>query len=109
MKLKSYKSDGCTGWFDGFWVDCCEDHDKDYWKGGTKKERKLSDKRLRKCVHDRVYLKYNGLAAFVWSNMMYIGVRILGAPWLPLMNARWGFGRPYTWGNLGYGIIKKEI
>lgn len=100
--MKPFVSDGCSGWFDGFWVNCCYAHDEDYYKGGTKEERKLSDQRLRFCVYKIVSSRYGKPVGYVWSSLMYYGVRIFGAPWWPWMNARWGFKRTYKRGNLGY-------
>jgi hypothetical protein len=48
-----FKSDGCTLFPDGNYCECCVDHDKDYYFGGTGKERWRSDKRLYKCVRAR--------------------------------------------------------
>lgn len=101
--MRPFKSDGCTLWFDGFWVDCCYDHDQDYYHGGSKEDRKKSDQKLRQCVYDKVIKKgYSKLSAAALSWSMYIGVRIGGMPWLPLLNARWGYKREYKLGNLGY-------
>jgi len=79
------KSDGCTLIAEGKIHDCCVAHDKEYFRGGTRKERRSSDKRLYECVckkggRDRVF------APFIW-----LGVRIGGLPFLPT-KFRWGFG-----------------
>lgn len=79
-----FKGDGCSLWPDGDYGDCCLAHDRDYYRGGTKAERKASDKRLRDCVRAKGH-KYI-------SRMMYIGVRIGGVSWLPTP-FRWGFGQ----------------
>jgi hypothetical protein len=81
--LAYLKSDGCSWWFDGCWRECCEIHDYEYCKGGTKEERKLSDKRLRDCVAS----KGHKVVAYI----MYIGVRVFGMSFLPT-SFRWGFG-----------------
>ena len=78
-----FKSDGCSSFPDGDYVDCCVAHDVDYYFGGTEAERKSSDKRLYKCVRKKGH-KY-------LSVMMYIGVRIGAVRWLPTP-FRWGFG-----------------
>jgi len=76
--------DGCSLWPDGDYRECCEAHDRDYFRGGTKSERKASDKRLRQCVRAKGH-KYI-------SKFMYYGVRIGGVSWLPTP-FRWGFGQ----------------
>ncbi|MEQ1643999.1 MAG: hypothetical protein ABL959_11190 [Pyrinomonadaceae bacterium] len=83
-----YASDNCTAFPDGDYADCCVAHDKDYFFGGTKAERKASDKRLRKCVHS----KGNGWKRKFLANAIYMGVRVGGVGFL---NARfsWGFGK----------------
>lgn len=79
-----FKGDGCTLWPDGDYRQCCEAHDRDYYRGGTGAERKASDKRLRDCVRGRGH-KY-------LAPLMYVGVRIGGVSWLPTP-FRWGFGQ----------------
>lgn len=76
--------DGCSFWPDGDYVECCDAHDRVYFRGGTKAERKAADKQLRACVRAKGH-KYI-------SVFMYWGVRIGGVPWLPL-RSRWGFGQ----------------
>ena len=76
--------DHCSLFPDGDYADCCDAHDRDYYRGGTKEERKASDKRLRDCVRAKGH-KY-------LSRLMYIGVRIGGMAWLPTP-FRWGFGQ----------------
>jgi hypothetical protein len=80
-----YRSDGCSMFPDGDWGECCVAHDRDYFVGGTKAERKASDKRLRQCVRAKGH-KYI-------SVVMYFGVRIGGVAFLPTP-FRWGFGQP---------------
>lgn len=83
-----YVGDGCTFFPDGDYGDCCLAHDRDYYRGGTKAERKASDKRLQQCVRAKGH-KY-------LSKFMYIGVRIGGGAWLKA---------PFSW---GFGQRKKE-
>jgi len=66
--------------------DCCLEHDKAYWKGGTWRERKKADIELMRCVA----LKGHPVTAFI----MYIGVRIGGLSILPTP-FRWGFGHDW--------------
>lgn len=70
---------------DGDYGECCIAHDRDYFVGGTKAERKASDKRLRDCVRAKGH-KYI-------APLMYLGVRIGGVSFLPTP-FRWGFGQP---------------
>jgi hypothetical protein len=79
-----FKGDGCSLFPDGDYGDCCLAHDRDYYRGGTKAERKASDKRLAQCVHAKGH-KYI-------SKFMYLGVRIGGMAWFPTP-FRWGFGQ----------------
>ena len=79
-----FVGDGCSSWPDGDYRECCVAHDRAYFRGGTKAERKAADKQLRDCVRAKGH-KYI-------SVMMFWGVRIGGVPWLPLPS-RWGFGQ----------------
>lgn len=81
-----FKTDGCTFFPDGNYRDCRVEHDKDYYFGGSLKERRASDKRLCKCVR----AKANRFTAGV----MWLGVRIGGVSFLPTP-FRWGFGNKY--------------
>ena len=96
------KSDGCTGFPDGYWRRCCVHHDKAYAPGGTWRERYWADRIFRDCVWVMVYReKDSALWADAQSLFMYYGVRVFGSPWcLPLYlwprwrkRARWGYGR----------------
>jgi hypothetical protein len=82
-----FKSDGCTLFPDGNYCECCVDHDKDYYFGGTGKERWRSDKRLYRCVRAR-----KGWQNKVIAPVMWVGVRIGGVSFLPTP-FRWGFGK----------------
>lgn len=79
----NYVSDNCSWFPDGDYGDCCVEHDKDYFFGGTWHERRASDKRLVACVRAKGH-KYI-------SKMMWIGVRLGGVSFLP-SSFRWGFG-----------------
>lgn len=79
-----FVGDGCTWFPDGDYADCCLAHDRDYYRGGTKEERRASDKRLRQCVRAKGH-KYI-------SRFMYLGVRIGGVAWLRAPFS-WGFGQ----------------
>ena len=82
-----YESDGCTLFPDGNYRDCCVAHDKDYYKGGSCKERRESDNRLYRCVKSKKGWKNKFLAPIMW-----IGVRVFGTSLLPT-RFRWGFGK----------------
>jgi hypothetical protein len=79
-----FKSDGCSLFPDGNYRNCCVEHDKSYYFGGTKAERKAADQKLRACVREKGH-------RFL-APMMYLGVRIGGVAWLPTQ-FRWGFGK----------------
>lgn len=70
------------------WKECCEAHDKVYWKGGTKEQRKEADIQLMNCVKSKGFP--------IIARIMYIGVRVGGHPLLPLP-WRWGFGYKYPY------------
>ncbi|MCO7225220.1 FAD-binding oxidoreductase [Pleionea sp. CnH1-48] len=88
-ELAPFTTDGCSAFPDGtlkenqLWLGCCIAHDRDYWAGGTKEERKQSDKRLEQCVSQ--------LGKEKLSKIMYMGVRLGGTPFLPT-SFRWGYG-----------------
>jgi hypothetical protein len=81
-----FKSDGCSCWPDGNWVECCVEHDLVYWMGGTSEERKAADRELTRCVSE------HGHPAI--ARLMYFGVRAGGVWWLSTP-FRWGFGWDY--------------
>jgi hypothetical protein len=86
--IKPFKTDGCSMFPDYKWKECCEIHDKVYWTGGTKEDRKIADKDLCKCVKEKGFS--------LISKLMYFGVRIGGHPLLPFP-WRWGFGYKYPY------------
>ena len=86
--LTPFKTDGCSMFPDHKWRECCVTHDKAYWKGGAKTQRKEADKKLYECVKEKGFP--------IVAKIMYFGVRIAGVSYLPT---------PWRW---GFGIIKKE-
>lgn len=88
-RLRAFESDGCSMFPDGtqkepvLWRDDCVQHDFAYWKGGTCRERREADQRLR----DGIRSKGKPMVA----QIVYLGVRVGGHPWLP-SPWRWGFG-----------------
>lgn len=77
-----FTTDGCSRWPDDSWVTCCIAHDIPYWCGGSEEDRKEADQELMHCVNG----KTPGM-----GNLLYAGVRLGGAPWLPTP-WRWGYG-----------------
>jgi hypothetical protein len=82
-----FKSDGCTNFPDGDYTDCCVEHDKAYFVGGSWKMRWRADKKLYQCVAAKKGFKHKLIAPIMWA-----GVRVFGVPFLPT-SFRWGFGR----------------
>ena len=72
----AFKSDGCSGFPNGNWVECCVRHDLVYWVGGTREERAAADSALQKCVADKGHPFIAGL--------MHSGVRVVAADSLPV-------------------------
>ena len=88
--VRSFSSDGCTAWPDDVVRACCTEHDMAYWCGGTRKERKRTDARLRECVKE-AYGEWPGpLVGWI----MQAGVSGGGSPHLPTY-WRWGYGHAY--------------
>lgn len=83
----NFKSDGCSMFPDGDYCDCCVEHDKAYFFGGSFKERRHADIKLYKCVRAK-----RGFHHKIIAPLMYVGVRIGGVSWLPTP-FRWGFGK----------------
>lgn len=90
--LRPFKSDGCSAFPDGtigqnkLWLSCCQQHDFDYWKGGTYQDRLDSDKTLKACV--------SNVGKPEVALLMLAGVRVGGTPFLPTQ-FRWGYGWSY--------------
>lgn len=82
-----FKSDGCSMFPDGDYRDCCVEHDKSYYVGGSWTKRWRADKKLFKCVAAKKGIEHKIIAPVMW-----LGVRTFGVSWLPT-SFRWGFGR----------------
>lgn len=82
-----FKSDGCSLFPDGDYRNCCIEHDKAYFFGGSWRERRRADNKLYKCVADIKGFQHKIIAPVMW-----IGVRVGGVPFLPTP-FRWCFGR----------------
>lgn len=101
-ELKPFESDGCSAFPNGtftqknLWLDCCVEHDKAYWQGGTVAQRAGADQQLKSCVVgvDQPWI----------GNLMLAGVRVGGLPYWPTP-FRWGFGWPYM---RGYEALTEE-
>lgn len=80
---KPFASDGCTLAPDLDFRQCCEQHDRVYWCGGTREQRRRADQALKSCMRELGHEQLSGL--------YYAGVRLGGLPYLPTY-WRWGFG-----------------
>ena len=85
-----FKSDGCSLFPDGDYRNCCVEHDKAYYFGGSWRERRRADNKLFKCVADTKGFQHKLIAPVMW-----IGVRVGGVSFLPTP-FRWGFGKKKT-------------
>ena len=100
--LKPFSSDGCSSFPDGtfqqekLWLSCCQQHDFDYWQGGTVEQRLLSDQQLKHCVAQ--------VGEPTIAILMLAGVRVGGTPYLPT-SFRWGYGWSYP---RFYGVLSTE-
>jgi hypothetical protein len=79
----AFTTDGCSAWPDGDWLECCVEHDTAYWCGGSARARAEADATLGACLARRGHP--------VLGDLMHLGVRIGGHPWLPFP-WRWGYG-----------------
>lgn len=82
-----FKSDNCSLFPDCDYGDCCVEHDKSYYFGGSWTQRWRADKKLFKCVAAKKGVQHKLLAPVMW-----LGVRAFAVPWLPTP-FRWGFGK----------------
>ena len=100
--LRPFTTDGCSLFPNGttenknLWLQCCTEHDRAYWLGGTYKERRAADNQLKQCV--------SGLDRKFIAKAMKIGVRVGGSPWWPT-SFRWGYGWPY---GRGYEAVSED-
>ena len=100
--LRPFTTDGCSLFPDGLpnhknlWLECCIEHDKAYWLGGTRAERKTADRALSSCVAQVNEPRI--------AKLMLGGVRVGGSPYW-FSSFRWGYGWPY---GRGYKAIGPE-
>ncbi len=98
---KPFVTDGCTAFCDGSWRMCCVAHDRAYWQGGTRAQRRDADNALRHCVYQKSGNR-------VLSDAMYGAVRIAGVPYIATP-WRWGFGWTFGRGYKEMWCDKKVI
>lgn len=90
--IRPFASDGCSSFPDGtfvqseLWLQCCVEHDRSYWKGGTYSDRLDADEELRMCVKE--------VGEPEIALLMLAGVRVGGSPLWPT-SFRWGYGWSY--------------
>lgn len=95
IALADFATDGCSMFPDGtseqpkLWCQCCVEHDKAYWAGGTQEARRNADILLKQCVL--------ALGQAKTAEIIFIGVRIGGSAYWPTP-FRWSYGWPYTRG-----------
>ncbi len=82
-----FEYDGCSSFPDGDYRDCCIEHDKKYFFGGSWQQRLQADNEFLQCVRAQWQWYHQVLAPTMW-----VGVRMWGAPTWPT-SYRWGFGR----------------
>ena len=68
------------------WRQCCVEHDRAYYYGGSREQKIAADKRLKECVIAEVG---ETVAALLLGSSMRIAVHIGGQPY---------FSTPYRWG-----------
>lgn len=86
-EIQPIMTNGCTGFVNGNWKHCCDEHDTLYWFGGDFDDRKAADDQLLMCVQ----------AAGGPGYIMYEAVRRLGSNY-------WGA----AWGDQMYNAINQE-
>ena len=82
-----FQSDGCSKFPDYDYTDCCVEHDRAYFSGGSWTKRWRADKKLYKCVAAKKGVEHKFIAPVMWA-----GVRVFAMPFLPT-SFRWGFGK----------------
>lgn len=94
--MRAFKSDGCSGGVSLFFrawglkgqpmEACCENHDRDYYQGGTRAKRLKADQALSQCWQVRGVPKLTAKIGF-WAIRLF-GGPLFPAPW------RWSFKDP---------------
>ena len=83
---KPFESDGCTLSPDFNFRHCCVEHDRAYWRGGSREQRKAADIAFRDCIR--------AAGRPVLAEIYFRSVRISATPYAPVP-WRWGFGWPW--------------
>jgi len=105
-ELDNFSSDGCSQFPDGtftqenLWCDCCISHDIAYWQGGSRRQKKQADQKLRACV-------LNKTDSLLLADTMYYGVTFGGSPVFPTWY-RWGYGWRYGRGFQSLSIVEQQ-
>lgn len=93
-EIKDFTFDGCssiapegTPCDTNLWCECCLDHDREYWEGGSWTDRRNADLELMNCVAEKSGSQTLGL-------LYYLGVRAGGSPFFNT-SYRWGYGWDY--------------
>lgn len=92
-KNEEYTPDGCSGGVSIIWrwitgegppfESCCYEHDRLYWTGGNRAERREADLKLFQCAWAQGYR--------LWAIILWLAVRGFGGPAWPRPK-RWGYG-----------------
>ena len=72
---KPFASDGCTLAPDGWWNECCIEHDRAYFRGGTPEDRADADLALKRCMNRR--------GAPILGFVYWVAVRTMGHHFWP--------------------------
>ena len=101
-------SDGCSGGMSAFyaslpqaihdrfgetlpWRECCVIHDRAYYYGGTREEKRAADEALKRCVAQTLG---DDISGRLLGASMQIAVTIGGSPYFAT-SYRWGYGEDF--------------
>jgi hypothetical protein len=101
-------SDGCSGGMSAFysrlpqairdrcgetlpWRECCVVHDRAYYYGGTREEKRAADEALKQCV---AQILGDDISGHILGAGMEIAVSIGGLPYFAT-SYRWGYGEDF--------------
>lgn len=73
------------------WRECCVVHDRAYYYGGTREEKKAADEALKQCVAQKTS---NGTLGLLLGSAMQLAVSIGGLPYFAT-SYRWGYGEDF--------------
>lgn len=81
--IHPFQTDQCTFFIEGNWSECCIQHDREYWKGGSLKLRDQSDKKLKDCFDKKGHR--------ILSSLVYWAVHL--GHYSPIKSKfKWGWG-----------------